>query len=312
MTQVVEDRRNRQPSEYGRVLGVRWWRHPWLRLLRPLQWSKNGVVLAALVFGGKAGEPQEILAAVVAAMCFCAVSSATYIVNDWSDIARDRLHPIKQTRPLASGDIEPDRALRLAGLLAIGGLGVSAFVSPVLALVLLGFLALQYAYSFWLKRLVIIDVFAIAAGFLLRAVAGGVAVGVPVSSWLMMCTGLLALFLGFCKRRNELMTLNHVAGAHRASLGTYTVELLDHFIFLSAASTIMAYSMYTFSAPSVPDNNAMMFTIPIMAFALFRYLFLVYAKDRGGAPELLLFRDAPLLGAILLWAVSVVGIFVWM
>jgi 4-hydroxybenzoate polyprenyltransferase len=167
------------------------------------------------------------------------------------------------------------------------------------------------AYSLSLKRVVIIDVFIIGAGFLLRAIAGGAAVQVSISAWLMLCTVLLALFLGFCKRRNEMMTLEHRAELHRSSLRGYTPQILDHFILLTASSTIMAYSMYSFTAESVPTNHAMMITIPIVAFALFRYLFLVYGRSLGGAPEILLFRDLPLAGAILLWGVTVLLVF-WM
>ncbi len=281
----------------------------WVRLLRPVQWAKNGVVLAALVFGRVYDDPAKVWASLGAVFAFCLISSAGYILNDWLDVERDRHHPLKRARPLASGAIRPRSALILGGALATTSLIFSLLISPWLALVITVYALLMAAYSVWLKRVVIIDVFVIAAGFLLRAVAGGLAIGVPISTWLMLCTVLLALFLGFCKRRNEIVTLQESAQLHRVSLRGYTPEILDQFILLTASSTLMAYAMYTFTAESVPTNHAMMITVPIVAFALFRYLYLVYGRALGGAPEVLLFRDAPLLGAIVLWACAVFIVF---
>jgi 4-hydroxybenzoate polyprenyltransferase len=281
----------------------------WVRLLRPMQWPKNGVVLAALVFGRVYGEPANIVAAFGAVIAFCMISSVGYIFNDWVDMEGDQHHPLKRARPLASGAIAPGPALRVAGVLALGALAISGLISPWLTLVVAAYAMLMTLYSLRLKRVVIIDVFVIGAGFLLRAIAGGAAVDVSISAWLMFCTVLLALFLGFCKRRNEMVTLEDRAGFHRSSLRGYTPQILDHFILLTASSTIMAYSMYTFTAESVPANHAMMITIPIVAFALFRYLFLVYGRSLGGAPEILLFRDQPLAGAIVLWGATVLLVF---
>lgn len=281
----------------------------WVRLLRPVQWAKNGVVLAALVFGRVYEDPAKVWASLGAVLAFCLISSAGYILNDWLDVERDRHHPLKRARPLASGAIRPRSALILGGALATTALISSLLISPSLALVISVYALLMSAYSVWLKRVVIIDVFVIAAGFLLRAVAGGVAISVPISTWLMLCTVLLALFLGFCKRRNEILTLQERAQLHRVSLRGYTPEILDQFILLTASSTLVAYAMYTFTAESVPTNHAMMITVPIVAFALFRYLYLVYGRALGGAPEVLLFRDAPLLGAIVLWACAVFIVF---
>lgn len=289
--------------------GRRGLQHPWLRLLRPIQWSKNAVVLAALVFGRAWEEPENIPRALVAVLAFCLVSSAGYIVNDWVDIDRDRHHPLKRNRPLAAGAIPVRRALYLAALLLAASLGISAAIAPGLALVVAAYAILMTGYSLWLKHVIILDVFIIACGFLLRAFAGGVAVHVRISPWLMLCTVLLALFLGFCKRRNEMLTLDTSASRHRRSLDGYTKQILDLFILLAASSTLMAYSMYTFTAESVPANDAMMVTIPIVAFALFRYIFLVYGRALGGAPEVLLFRDRPLFASIVLWGIAVAGVF---
>lgn len=282
---------------------------PWVRLLRPVQWSKNSVVYAAMVFGHQSSVA-DLINATLTFIAFCALSSATYIFNDWSDIERDRHHPVKRFRPLAAGEICPRRAAVVGVALFVAAFAVSLSVSPWLTLVLLGYAALMATYTHWLKRVMILDVFVIAAGFLLRAIAGGVAVNVPISSWLMLCTMLLALFLGFCKRRNELTTLDKDAALHRTSLRGYTTEVLDQFILITAASSVMAYAMYTFSAETVPESGVMMVTVPIVIFALFRYLHLVYARRLGGAPEVLLFRDWPLLGSIVVWGLTVLAI-VW-
>lgn len=283
--------------------------NPWIRLLRPVQWAKNSVVFAALVFG-RQSNPVDMLDAVMAFVAFCALSSATYIFNDWSDAERDRLHPVKRFRPLAAGELQASRALAMGAALAIMALTISLTISPWLAAVLAAYGLLMVAYTFLLKQVMILDVFVIAAGFLLRAIAGAVAVDVPISTWLMLCTMLLALFLGFCKRRNELTTLDTDAALHRTSLRGYTIETLDQFIVISAASSVMAYAMYTFSAETVPDNGLMMITVPIVIFAMFRYLYLVYVRRLGGAPEILLFRDRPLLGSIIVWGVTAFSI-VW-
>jgi 4-hydroxybenzoate polyprenyltransferase len=291
------------------VTRQRWFSGPWIRLLRPVQWAKNSVVFAALIFG-RQSDPGDLLNASLAFIAFCAISSATYIFNDWSDIERDRHHPVKRFRPLASGEVQPGAAAVLGVALALFGVVVSVLVTPWLTLVLGGYAGLMSAYTIWLKQVMILDVFVISAGFLLRAIAGGVAVGIPVSTWLMLCTMLLALFLGFCKRRNELTTLDKDAALHRTSLRGYTIEILDQFIVISAASSVMAYAMYTFSAETVPESGIMMITVPIVIFALFRYLYLVYVRRLGGAPEILLFRDRPLLTSIVVWGLTVFGI-VW-
>jgi 4-hydroxybenzoate polyprenyltransferase len=281
----------------------------WIRLVRPVQWSKNAVVLAGVVFARMVADPSPLLHALAALVAFCMISSAMYIFNDWLDIERDRHHPLKRFRPLASGAITPRQALPVGSALAIASLALAWSVTPALALVAAHYALLMVAYTLWLKRIVIIDVFVIAGGFLLRAIAGAVAVDVPISAWLMLCTVLLALFLGFCKRRNEMLTLQATATLHRDVLRGYTPAILDQFILLTASTTIMAYAMYTFTSTYVPENDTMMITVPIVAFAIFRYLYLVYVRKLGGAPESLLFRDPALLSSVALWGASVLVIF---
>ncbi|MDQ3045643.1 MAG: UbiA prenyltransferase family protein, partial [Chloroflexota bacterium] len=181
-------------------------------------------------------------------------------------------------------------------------------IRPTFLLVVAGYMLLMVAYSYGLKRLVLIDVFAIAAGFVLRAAGGAVAIGVPISPWLYVCTMLLALFLGFAKRRHEMTSLEAMAVRHRANLDAYTVPLLDQLITIVTAATLMAYSLYTFDAATVPSNHAMMLTVPFVVYAMFRYLFLIHRRDGGGSPETLLFKDAPLLAAIVCWGVVSVAI----
>jgi len=277
------------------------------RALRPLQWTKNAVLLAALVFDQKLFEPDAVLRALLAVAVFCAASSAVYLVNDVRDAAADRLHPTKRLRPIAAGAVPAGRALAVAALLIVVALLAGWAVRPAFALVVAGYLGLMVAYSLALKRLVILDVFAIAAGFVLRAAAGAVAIAVAISPWLLVCTMLLALFVGFGKRRHELAALDDAVG-HRATLGDYSLGLLDQLLAITAAATVMAYSFYTFDAAAVPDNHAMMLTIPFVAYAVFRYLFLVHRRDLGGSPEALLFADLPLLASILGWGLASVAI----
>jgi 4-hydroxybenzoate polyprenyltransferase len=279
--------------------------------LRPLQWTKNGLVFAALLFDRRVFEFEPLARTVAAALVFCAVSSGIYLINDVRDAEQDRRHPKKRHRPIASGALAPRRALTVAAALLLGGLIGAVLVRPDFVGIVVGYVALMLAYSYGLKRLVIVDVFAIAAGFVLRAAGGAVAIDVPISPWLYVCTMLLALFLGFGKRRHELATLQETAVHHRANLDSYSLPLLDQIIAVVASATVMTYSLYTFDAPNVPENHAMMLTIPFVAYAVFRYLFLIYRRHEGGSPEVLLVTDYPLLLCILGWAVTSVAILYW-
>lgn len=274
----------------------------WMRLLRVPQWSKNAVVFAALVFGDPKVD-HALWRAVAAFVAFCLISSAGYILNDRLDVERDRVHPSKRNRPLASGAVSPSAALIVAVVLASVGFGISWIINPVLLLVMVGYAVITVAYSLHLKNIVLLDAFVIASGFLLRAVAGAAAVEVPVSAWLMLCTLLLALFLAFGKRRSELVRLGDDASAHRSALAGYSVPLLDQLLVITAACTVMAYSFYSFTAESVPGSGIMMLTVPFVIFAVFRYLLLVMRRGEGGAPEILLWRDKPLLASVMSWGV---------
>ena len=278
-----------------------------VRALRPLQWTKNAVVLAALVFDKKIFEVEPVGRSLLAVLVFCALSSGVYLINDVRDAPSDRLHPTKRRRPVASGELAPARAVAIAvGLFAIGFIG-AWLTRPAFLAVAVGYVALMVVYSLGLKRLVILDVFAIATGFVLRAAGGAVALDVAISPWLLVCTMLLALFIGFGKRRHELASLPE-AVAHRANLDAYSVPLLDQLIGIIASATVMAYAFYTFDALTLPRNHAMMLTIPFVAYAIFRYLFLIHRRGLGGSPEALLFADRPLLLAIVGWGLASVAI----
>jgi 4-hydroxybenzoate polyprenyltransferase len=274
--------------------------------LRPKQWTKNALVFAGLVFSHRLFDLPALGKSVAAFVIFCAISSAAYVVNDLADVEQDRRHPTKRLRPIASGQLGEGAARIAVVLLLAGSLGASLALSWGFTLVLLTYLTITFLYSFRLKHIVLLDVFSIAAGFVLRAVAGPVVLGVTLSAWLLMCTVLLSLFLAIAKRRHELVLLEEGAAHHRRILDEYSRLFLDQMIAIVTSATIIAYSLYTFSAVSLPDDRSMMLTIPFVLYALFRYLYLVYQRDEGGSPETLLLRDRPLLASILLWGVAAV------
>ncbi len=279
------------------------------KTMRPRQWTKNVFVFAALVFDGKLGRMPLVAQTLAAFIAFCLISSVVYIINDIADIEKDRAHPTKRSRPLASGQLSRRAAVGAAAILAALALGGAFAWGSELGWVVLGYLALNLAYSFYLKRIVIIDVLSIAAGFVLRVVAGVVVVDVVrFSPWLYVCTTLLALLLGLGKRRHELVLLAGGATAHRAILDHYTIPFLDQLIGLVTSTTIIAYSLYTFSAPNLPPNDLMMVTIPFVIYGLFRYLYLIHVRGEGGAPDELLLRDPPLLGSVALWGLAAIAI----
>ncbi len=275
-----------------------------LSTLRPRQWTKNGIVFAALVFDQKLFQLDHLLTAVGAFICFSLASSAVYVVNDLQDVESDRQHPLKRHRPIAAGRIGSQTAWLLVAALLLLSLPAAFILDQGFGLVLVGYLLLMSAYTLGLKHLVLIDVFAISAGFVLRAAGGAVAIDVPISPWLYVCTILLSLFIAFGKRRHELLLLEETAGTHRRNLDEYSPTLLDQYILITAASTVMAYSLYTFDAPNLPDNHAMTLTIPFVVYAIFRYLYLIHRRDAGGSPDQVLFSDVPLLVCIVLWGVT--------
>lgn len=279
-----------------------------LRALRPKQWTKNSVMFIGLVFALKLGEPALVGLALAAFAAFCLLSSGVYLINDLVDLERDRQHPVKRQRPLASGDLPVGMGMATAAFLLPVALGLSFLINWRFGLIALAYLLLNLGYSFALKHVVILDVFAIGAGFVLRVVGGAVAINVPVSPWLYVCTILGALFLGLTKRRHELLLLEAEAGHHRRILQEYSPQLLDQLTTIVTATLVMAYSLYTFSAENLPRNHAMMLTIPFVLYGVFRYLYLVHQRNAGGSPEDLLWQDRPLLATCLLWGVTVVAL----
>ena len=270
--------------------------------MRPTQWLKNGVVFAGLVFGSKLFEPTAVASATLAALAFCLLSGGFYLVNDVRDRDADRLHPIKRLRPVPAGELEPRTAGAIGAILVLSGIAASALLGWSLLLVFLAYAGLMTAYNLGLKEIVILDVFAIAGGFVLRAVGGAIAVDVSISPWLLVCTMLLALLIGFGKRRHELVALDH-AWEHRKNLNVYDRPMLDQSVAVTAAGTLIAYAVYTFDSESAQLHHRMMLTIPIVAYGVFRYLFLLYRGGQGGAPETLLLTDRPLLASVAAWAV---------
>lgn len=275
--------------------------------LRPRQWTKNVIVFAALVFSGQLLDPAQSGKAALAFALFCLLSGSGYLLNDLLDREQDRLHPLKAKRPLASGALPPSTAWVVFFVLAGGSLVAAFLLSAPFGLTALAYFLLQVAYSLWLKRIVILDVFAIAAGFVLRAVAGAEVIAVEISSWLLVCTMLLALFLGLCKRRHELVLLEEEAGGHRTSLASYSPHLLDQMIGVATASTVVAYAFYTMSEETVAkfQTDALKYTIPFVLYGIFRYLYLVHQKEEGGNPETTLLTDRPLLLNLFLYGLAV-------
>jgi 4-hydroxybenzoate polyprenyltransferase len=271
-----------------------------VRALRPAQWLKNAVVFAGLIFGGRLLEPVSLGKAVLAAALFCLLSGGFYLLNDVRDLEADRLHPQKRLRPITAGEITPLTAVRFGVLFISLALAGALLMGGDFVLAMLAYSALMAAYNLGLKDIVILDVFIIAAGFVVRAAAGAIAVEVVISPWLLICTMLLALLIGFGKRRFELVSLPD-ASRHRRNLETYSRQMLDQSVAVTAAGTLLAYAIYTFDAESAPPDHRMMLTIPIVAFAIFRYLHLIYHKGEGGAPETMLIADRGLLAAAAMW-----------
>jgi 4-hydroxybenzoate polyprenyltransferase len=276
-------------------------RAAWLVALRPRQWPKNLLLFAGLLFAAKLGDGTRWLEALGTFAAYCLASSAAYLVNDVRDAEHDRAHPVKRDRPIASGELSERRALALAAVLAAAAFVLVGFVGPWSVLFLAGFLALQGAYSLGLKHAVLIDVMAIAGLFVLRAAAGAEAVHVRISPWLLVCTALLALFLGLAKRRGELVLVGAEQTPGRPVLEGYSLELVDQLVSVVAASTISAYALYTFTAR---ESKAMMATIPFVLFGVFRYLYLIHRHDLGEEPETVLLTDVQTLVCVAAWAVT--------
>jgi len=269
--------------------------------LRPRQWTKNLLLFAGLLFAGKLGETSLWSDACIAFVAYCAASSAAYLANDVRDAEHDRDHPVKRLRPVASGEVSVRVALVLAGLLTASALGLAGYLGLGSLALMAGFIALQAAYTAGLKHVVLIDVLAIAALFVIRAAAGAEAVDVRISPWLLICTGLLALFLALAKRRAELVLVGADETPGRPVLEGYSLALVDQLVSIVAASTVIAYSLYTFTAR---DSKAMMATIPFVLYGVFRYLLLLHRRDLGEEPENVLLTDVPLILTLAAWAAT--------
>ena len=276
---------------------------------RPRQWTKNLAVFLPLFFSVNEAwtlaEPQTALALAVraagAAAVFCLLSAAVYLVNDLADRERDRAHPTKRNRPIASGALSPRVAATAAVVLVLGGLASAFALGIPFGVVMAIYLLIQALYSVRLKNVALLDVFSVASGFVLRVLAGAVVIGVPISPWLYICAGLGSLFIALAKRRSELARAGESAGKQRGILGAYTLGMLDQMIGVVATSALVSYALYTFTAQNLPDNHAMTLTLPFVLYGVFRYIYLVHTRDIAESPEDILLSDIPMIAAVVLW-----------
>jgi 4-hydroxybenzoate polyprenyltransferase len=292
-----------------------------LRAMRPKQWVKNVFVFAAIAFSDERLwlRLDQVALAVAAFLIFCACSGAIYLINDLVDIEKDRAHPKKRFRPLASGRLSPTVAAIAAAALIVGVLGGSYWIDSLnnppdwgLFGVMLAYTIVQgILYSYYLKNIVILDIFTIAAGFVLRAVAGAVVLDIRITPWLLICMGLLALFLGLGKRRAELILLGNDASSHRKILEEYSIAMLDQMIAIVTSATLIAYTLFTYSAETLPKEPypVMLITVPFVIYAIFRYLYLIHHRGGGGSPEELLLKDGPLAASVGLYGLTVLVLF---
>ncbi len=279
-------------------------------LARPYQWVKNGLVLAPLVFSRRLLVPRDCALALAAVLAFSALSSAGYVINDITDREADRLNPEKRHRPLASGELDVGTAVRMAVVLGALAVGMSIALGRAFVGIAVLYAGLQFAYSLWTKRHVVLDVISVSLGFVLRAFAGGAAIGVEVSPWLIFITFVLALFLVLARRRHELVVLGDGAEAHRSALGQYSIRLTDQMISIVAGATLVSYMIYTASSEiqAKLGTRHLYLTVPFAAFGILRYLYLIEERDEGGDPGRLLLTDGPLLLAVLLWMATIVAL----
>jgi 4-hydroxybenzoate polyprenyltransferase len=282
-----------------------------IKAMRPRQWTKNGFIFFALIFDKRLFMPEPFWRTVGGFFLFCLISSAVYLYNDIADVEADRNHPVKKYRPIASGALPASAAQTAALLFTVLALPLAYLLSPMFALILVVYLVINLLYSRWLKHVSILDVLIISSGFVLR-VAAGVAIIYPVerfSPWLYMITVLFSLYIGLGKRRAEMNLLAQDASAHRKVFEGYTIPLLDQYITIVSGTTIVAYSLYTFSAPNLPPNHTMMLTIPFVVYGIFRYLQLIQIGHAAGSPDEVALKDRPLQITVLLWGLAVIAIF---
>lgn len=287
--------------------------HILVKGMRVKQWTKNLALFAALVFARKLQDTDAVVQAVAGCAVFCLLSGAVYLLNDVADLKQDRRHPLKRHRPLASGNLRIATALGATGALVVGSLVAARFLGIGFFWICVGYFFLQVAYSFALKYVVIVDVLTVAAGFVLRVLAGAVIIAVEISPWLAICAGLLAVFLALCKRRHELVRVGDRAENHRAVLAEYSPYLLDQMIGVATACTVMAYVLYTIAPETTAKfgTHNLLLTAPFVLYGILRYLYLVHEKGKGGRPEETLLTDPALLTAIALWAATGAAIIYW-
>jgi 4-hydroxybenzoate polyprenyltransferase len=280
--------------------------------MRVQQWIKNLFLFAALIFAGHLFKIHDLLLTVTGFIIFSITSSAIYLFNDVIDCEKDKLHPEKSKRPIPSGNLKSDVAISIFIILSIVSLIIGYNITPYFGLILLIYLTVNILYSYWIKRLVILDVMAISFGFVLRVVAGAVIINVPTSEWLIICTILLSLFLGFSKRRSEIVSLEENANSHRSVLTQYNPQFLDQMIGIVTASTVMSYALYTISEETVNKfgTKNLIYTVPFVLYGIFRYLYLVHKRHEGGNPTMAIITDIPLIVNLFLWvAVSSIIIY---
>ncbi|MCU0240893.1 MAG: decaprenyl-phosphate phosphoribosyltransferase [Vicinamibacteria bacterium] len=278
--------------------------------LRPHQWTKNLLVFAALPLSIRLFDVESVVRSLAAFALFCALSGTVYLINDLADVERDRLHPLKRLRPIASGQLSARVAICVAWVLGLGSLAASFALGWRFACAASAYLALNLLYSFWLKEVLIIDAISLSLGFVIRAVAGGLAIQVHIGDWLLICTILLALFLTLCKRRHELTSLNDTAVLHRRILSEYSPYLLDQMIAVVTASCVTAYALATTAQDTIEKyhTHRLTWTLPFVLYGIFRYLYLVHRKEQGGSPTDILLYDRPLLINVFLWGLAIVVI----
>jgi 4-hydroxybenzoate polyprenyltransferase len=283
-----------------------------VRSIRPTQWTKNGLLFAGALFAHDLTDPRVALRSVLGFICFCMLSGAIYLANDLRDLEADRLHPVKRKRPIASGDLPPSWAWAALVIIIVAACALAWFLGPTFSITAVAFLLINFLYNFQLKRLVLLDVISISTGFVLRAIAGVELIRplephVEISPWLLVCTFFLALFLGFGKRRQEIVVHQERAGEQRVVLKQYTVELLDMLNTLCAGTTLVAYAIYTIWPATVAKvgSEGLLYTVPFVAYGLFRYLWIVLLRVQGEDPSAVLIKDRPLLLNVVLWALVV-------
>ena len=274
--------------------------------MRPDQWIKNFLVFAALLFSKNLLSLSKNIEAIIGFTIFCMITGCAYMINDLVDLEKDKLHSVKSRRPLASGKLKKDTAIKIVVLVCLASLFSAFYMNILFGIIILAYFLLNIGYSIYLKNIVIIDVVSIAAGFVLRVLGGAVIISVVASQWLILCTILLSLFLGFSKRRHELVLLEDSATSHRKVLEHYSPYLLDQMIAVVTASTLICYALYTMSRDTVEKlgTSKLIYTIPFVLYGIFRYLYLVHQKEEGGSPTEIMFTDKPMIINICLWVIS--------